>query len=161
MVLLVAQGENFVGGELCALVRFAPSGMYDDLSLDDLKRLAEERGIKKPRVGWQRCCPPNGNRPDIIKALKKQDRGGGGASAGPSRGPYDDLSLDDLKRLAEERGIKEPRVGWQRCCPPNGNRPDIIKALEKQDRVEQDLISKMSKLKLIRPQVIVCVCVCV
>ena len=74
MVLLVAQGENFVGGELCALVRFAPSGMYDDLSLDDLKRLAEERGIKKPRVGWQRCCPPNGNRPDIIKALDRLEQ---------------------------------------------------------------------------------------
>ena len=93
MVLLVAQGENLVGGELCALVRFAPSGMYDDLLLDDLKRLAEERGIKQPRVGWPTCCPPDGNRPDIIKALKKHDR------------------------------------------------------------VEQDLIRRMSKLKLIQPEV--------
>ncbi len=130
-------------------MRFAPSGMYDDLSLDDLKRLAEERGIKEPGVGWPTCCPPNGNKPDIIKALTKPGGSGGGASAGPSRVPYDDLSLDDLKRLAEERGIKERGVGWPTCCPPNGNRPDIIKAL---DRLEQDLIGPMSKLSIV-PQV--------
>ena len=65
---------------------------------------------------------------------------------------YDDLSLDDLKRLAARRGIKERGVGWPTCCPPNGNKPDIIKALKKQDRAEQDIIDKMSKLTIV-PQV--------
>ena len=54
----------------CALSwRFAPSGMYDDLSLPDLKRLAEKRGIKEPGVGWPTCCPPDGNRANIIKMI--------------------------------------------------------------------------------------------
>ncbi len=51
---------------------------YKDISLDELKELAKECGLKKQGVGWPTCCPPDGNRADIIKALKKFD------SAAPS-----------------------------------------------------------------------------
>ena len=46
--------------------------MYADLTVPELKALAEERGIKKPGGGWSTCCPPNGKKEDIIKALNEQ-----------------------------------------------------------------------------------------
>jgi hypothetical protein len=42
-------------------------------TLDVLKSEAERRGIKKSGVGWQTCCPPSGNKSDIIKALLQMD----------------------------------------------------------------------------------------
>ncbi len=48
--------------------------------------------------------------------------------------PYDYISLPELKWIAKKLGIKKPDVGWSKCCPPNGNMPAIIKALEKQDQ---------------------------
>ena len=53
---------------------------------------------------------------------------------GSPRQDYKDMSKDDLKELAEERGIKEDGVGWPTCCPPQGNKDDIIKALRLDDR---------------------------
>jgi hypothetical protein len=52
---------------------------YDDMNLVDLKELAEKRGIKAVGKGWPTCCPPNGNKADIIKALEKHGGGAGGA----------------------------------------------------------------------------------
>jgi hypothetical protein len=97
---------------------------YKDMSLDELKELAKECGLKKQGVGWPTCCPPDGNRADIIKALKKFD------SAAPST-QIEKMSLDELKELAKECGLKKQGVGWPTCCPPDGNRADIIKALKK------------------------------
>lgn len=51
--------------------------MYHDMNLEDLKELAEECGIKVVGKGWPTCCPPNGNKADIIKALEKHGGGGG------------------------------------------------------------------------------------
>ena len=110
---------------------------YDDMNLKDLKELAEKRGIKVEGKGWPTCCPPNGNKADIIKALEKHGGGGGGKKALEKHGGggggmyYDDMNLEDLKDLAEEREIKVEGKGWSTCCPPNGNQADIIMALEK------------------------------
>ena len=38
-------------------------------------------------------------------------------------------TLADLKDLAEAEGLKEAGVGWPTCCPPDGNKGDIVKAL--------------------------------
>ena len=43
-------------------------------TLADLKKEAERRGIKKKGVGWPTCCPPNGNRADVIQALLRLDQ---------------------------------------------------------------------------------------
>ena len=40
------------------------------------------------------------------------------------------MNLAGLKKLAEERGVKKQGVGWAKCCPPDGNKDAIIKALE-------------------------------
>ncbi len=46
---------------------------YKDMSLDELKEpeLATECGLnlKKQGVGWPTCCPPDGNRANIIKMI--------------------------------------------------------------------------------------------
>ena len=39
------------------------------------------------------------------------------------------MKLDELKYLAEEVGVKQPGVGWGVCCPPNGRKEDIVRAL--------------------------------
>jgi len=43
--------------------------------------------------------------------------------------PLEDLKLDELKALAQEHGVKKAGVGWPICCPPAGNKADIIVAL--------------------------------
>jgi hypothetical protein len=39
------------------------------MNLVDLKGVAEDVGLKKTGVGWPKCCPPNGNKADVIAAL--------------------------------------------------------------------------------------------
>jgi len=39
------------------------------------------------------------------------------------------MKLDELKHLAEKVGVKQPRVSWAVCCPPNGRKEDIVRAL--------------------------------
>ena len=52
------------------------------MSKEDLMVLAEQLGIKEPGVGWPKCCPPKGNKDDIVRALENLD--GGRKAAGPS-----------------------------------------------------------------------------
>jgi len=75
---------------------------------------------------------------DVRASLVAVEHGGSGpecgmassASVRPSSEMYDDMDLEDLKELAGKRGIKVVGKGWATCCPPNGNKADIIKALE-------------------------------
>jgi hypothetical protein len=41
-------------------------------SLDTLQDLAKVKGIKKEGKGWAKCCPPNGNKDNIIDAICAQ-----------------------------------------------------------------------------------------
>jgi uncharacterized protein YunC (DUF1805 family) len=144
------------GGALCEEIEWDlfTRGMsdddYDDMTLDELKEAAEELGIKQPGVGWPTCCPPKGNKADILKRLKSHGGGGGSGGSGGSSGggggvwwggsngagsaygagDFDDMTLDELKEAAEELGIKQPGVGWPTCCPPKGNKADILKRLK-------------------------------
>eukprot|EP01047_Picozoa_sp_COSAG01_P102159 COSAG01_NODE_31788_length_591_cov_1.357724_1_plen_157_part_01 len=43
--------------------------------LRHLQNLAKRYGIKKPGVGWPKCCPPTGDKADIIEALLKHEAG--------------------------------------------------------------------------------------
>ena len=47
----------------------------ENKSLKGLKKKAIELGIKEPGVGWSTCCPPKGRKADIIKAIKKKEKG--------------------------------------------------------------------------------------
>ena len=49
----------------------------DGMTLKELKELATRRGLKQPGVGWPKCCPPTGNKPDIIVALRRLDYAAG------------------------------------------------------------------------------------
>ena len=48
----------------------AASSEYDDMTVDDLKYEAERAGVKEENRGWATCCPPDGLRDDIIRAIK-------------------------------------------------------------------------------------------
>merc|ERR1712146_523294 len=109
----------------------------EKLPLPELKKLAEKQGVKKPGVGWPTCCPPDGNKADIIRALSRLKRASTPAQSSgdppeqPARndtldpgsnyllGEFDALTLIELKKLAEKQGVKKPGVGWPTCCPPD------------------------------------------
>ena len=42
-----------------------------DMSLSKLQKMAIDSGIKKPGEGWSKCCPPTGNKLDIIKHIRR------------------------------------------------------------------------------------------
>jgi len=45
------------------------------MSLEQLKLLAVERGVKREGVGWAACCPPAGSKADIVRALRASPYG--------------------------------------------------------------------------------------
>ena len=58
----------------------ASSGL-EYVGLAELRRMAVEHGIKREGVGWPSCCPPSGNKTDIIKAITEHDHQGAGQAA--------------------------------------------------------------------------------
>eukprot|EP01046_Picozoa_sp_COSAG06_P050223 COSAG06_NODE_7906_length_2336_cov_3.474743_2_plen_107_part_00 len=84
----------------------------ESMTVPQLKEMAEKRGIKQPGVGWPKGCPPKGNKPDIIRALK-----GGGGRAGDSeafdqqlaRGHACALTIEDGQPRVHARVHAEPR----------------------------------------------------
>jgi hypothetical protein len=109
---------------------------YAASTLPELKALAEKRGIKKPGVGWPKCCPPDGNKAAVIAALEKADAAAASTSTDFSniREQLASRTKADLQELAERQGIKKPGVGWPTCCPPNGDKDDIVNALVAQQQ---------------------------
>jgi hypothetical protein len=53
------------------------------------------------------------------------------ADAAVAGGKYEGMTVPALKTLATERGCKKKGVGWKLCCPPDGNKAAIIKALQR------------------------------
>ena len=51
------------------------------------------------------------------------------AEENSSREKLEGLSLKTLQVRAESLGIKIPGKGWPNCCPPKGNKSDIVKAI--------------------------------
>ena len=41
------------------------------MSLSKLQKMAIDSGIKRPGEGWSKCCPPTGNKTDIIKHIRR------------------------------------------------------------------------------------------
>ena len=53
-------------------IRTAPSiKELPNMSLSKLQKMAIDSGIKRPGEGWSKCCPPTGNKLDIIKHIKQ------------------------------------------------------------------------------------------
>ena len=53
-------------------IRNAPSiKELPSMSLSKLQNMAIDSGIKRPGEGWSKCCPPTGNKLDIIKHIKR------------------------------------------------------------------------------------------
>ena len=59
---------------------------YDSKTVAELKEIAERRGVKRPGVGWAKCCPPDGNRDAIIAALRRLNGSSSGGAASSSGG---------------------------------------------------------------------------
>ena len=98
---------------------------YGAMTVTDLKALAAERGVKVAGVGWPVCCPPSGNKADIVSALLRH-----GEAASARQSGYDGMGVVELKSEAERLGVKQPGVGWATCCPPDGNKAAILAALQ-------------------------------
>lgn len=47
------------------------------------------------------------------------------------------LTLAELKPMAERSGVKQPGVGWDTCCPPDGNKAAIVRALVRKRQQQQ------------------------
>jgi len=90
-------------------------------TLDEVKMLAETLGVKEPGVGWAKCCPPSGNKQDIVAATEKF----------LMSHQLLTRTVDELKVIAEALNVKKPGVGWATCCPPTGKKQDIATAIEK------------------------------
>ena len=125
--------------------------------------------MKRPGVGWPRCCPPDGSKAAIVRALEPYMRASTppgrtqplvpdsppracgynrytllpilvvtvcrcystAAASSSSKRELDSMPVAQLKRLAEEVGVKRPGVGWPTCCPPDGNKAAIVNALNR------------------------------
>jgi hypothetical protein len=78
----VAVGPGLGLGLGLAAIAGDHSHIMDGLAVADLKKKAEDLGIKVPGTGWPTCCPPNGTKADIITAIRAHQGGGGGGGGG-------------------------------------------------------------------------------
>ena len=56
-------------------VQILTSRSLAPMSLEQLKLLAVERGVKREGVGWAACCPPAGSKADIVRAVRASQYG--------------------------------------------------------------------------------------
>ena len=90
------------------------------------RNFCKDVGMKKDKYEYYRtqkyygCCRKKG------KKEKKEKKG-----RIPSKSDMKEMNKTDLQKLAEKVGLKIKGVGWSKCCPPKGNKPHIIKALDK------------------------------
>lgn len=97
------------------------------LNFEELQSMAIAMGVKREKVDWAVCCPPFGDKEDVIRAILRmealQQRAVARASALKA------LTQVELEVLAVKLKIKEDGIGWPRCCPPNGNKQDVVSAI--------------------------------
>jgi hypothetical protein len=114
----------------------------ETMTLKQLQEVAVERAIKVSGTGWSTCCPPSGKKDDILAALRRRLSQQQPESEPESPGmeareeaevadQYGSMTVVELKAEAERQGVKQAGVGWPTCCPPDGNKADIIAALKK------------------------------
>ena len=110
------------------------------LTLNGLKAKSTTLGVKRSGAGWTTCCPPNGSKSDIIRAIviatheETDCAGSHGAAAEVVSAALSDrglaaFTLEQLKQMAQRVGVKVAGAGWSTCCPPRGTREDIITAI--------------------------------
>ena len=56
--------------------------------------------MKKDGVGWPKCCPPTGNKADIVKAVRAAQSGGAGQPAPPRATNINGIAKGSSQRLA-------------------------------------------------------------
>jgi len=73
---------------------------YSGMSKVKLQAHANKIGLKKYRVGWPTCCPPDGDKPDIVGAIVNFEM----KSSGDCLNEDDlmDLSKDTLKDICRD-----------------------------------------------------------
>merc|ERR1712167_210103 len=95
---MVCQLEGCVGSTEQIQLRTCPRlRSLEQLTLDELKAKAVDLGIKRKGAGWQRCCPPNGNKSDIARAIV-ETTSGACAEVEPARKAVGDAA----RKAAEE-----------------------------------------------------------
>lgn len=93
--------------------------------------------------------------PSLFDRLQRRDPG-----AGMAMPDFSGMTLEELKDYAVSCGVKQEGVGWPTCCPPDGNKDAIIRALKKhhrqlpsrpQDRVD-DLAGRLQRICIDNPR---------
>ena len=54
--------------------------------------------------------------------------------------PDTSLTVEQLKHVAVMLDIKRDRVGWPTCCPPSGDKADIVRAIKARVRRQPDAV---------------------
>eukprot|EP00930_Biecheleria_cincta_P082463 TRINITY_DN72194_c0_g1_i1.p1 TRINITY_DN72194_c0_g1~~TRINITY_DN72194_c0_g1_i1.p1 ORF type:complete len:719 (-),score=116.16 TRINITY_DN72194_c0_g1_i1:87-2243(-) len=97
------------------------------LDVEEIQSMATAMGVKHNKVHWAVCCPPFGDKEDVIRAMLRmealQQRAVARATALKA------LTQLELEALAVKLKIKEDGIGWPRCCPPTGNKQDMVCAI--------------------------------
>jgi len=107
-------------------------------NVTELKELAEQLGIKKSGVGWEICCPPDGNKSAIISAIVRSS----------CFQELEHQTLDDLRQVAIDLGIKKSGVSWEKCCPPDGNKPAILSAIANHQELDQKNVEDLKQMAI-------------
>jgi tetratricopeptide (TPR) repeat protein len=105
------------------MATFADDTTLRSMNKADLEKLAVRVGLKKKGVGFPTCCPPTGNRLDIINALSRS----GLLSDVPTEEGLRNKGIKELADEAVSRGLKENGVTWKDTC--GGYTKDNIIAL--------------------------------
>lgn len=116
-----------------------------------LQEMAISLEIKKPGTGWPRCCPPNGLKEDIARAIaahscyKKLTSSSGGIKKVPSTNNIDKENAGDLPLVSkEDRLMSEQNQDHGKLTPvPDGKQMRVTEAASLKDEHsinEEDVI---------------------
>jgi len=96
-------------------------------TLDGLRSLAEQLGVKKPGIGWPLCCPPNGTKIDIQRAVLKHV------------GKSDPIEKLVSNRLCVERAISSSTIESTSTLSSDDSSTNTTKLLSKQVAPSKDI----------------------
>lgn len=97
------------------------------LDVEEIQSMAMAMGVKHHKVDWAVCCPPFGDKEDVIRAILRMEALQQRAVARETA--LKALTQVELEALAVKLKIKEDGIGWPRCCPPTGNKQDMVSAV--------------------------------
>merc|ERR1719356_1086665 len=95
---------------------------------------------------WCQTILSEAERNDAVSIILEAD--GLQADTSPCATNLENKTKAKLEILAVAMGIKRARVGWATCCPPRGNKPDIVSALLKAWKFSRQSQTELQELAI-------------